>query len=162
MHRRTLLVSLSIPFLAGCLDRYPSPFGDAETTTISPTGPIDPAGGIVSTKSGANSVSLQLEGYDSSKYSEAKFLQTTDSTGNPADLSRSQVTSTPQLQNALAYFGPEVEEVSVRMPLSDGYALSDALNSYWSSDDDARRNADEQKVYRFEDVQFTVLVIYYD
>jgi hypothetical protein len=133
-----------------------------ETMQATPNGPIEPADGIETAKQGDDSVGIHLEGYDSDEYSEARFFRATDSDGVPAELSRSQVTSTPQLQNALAYFGPEVEEVSVRMPLSDGYSLSDALDSYWDSADDAERNADGDKVYRFEDVRFTVLIVYYD
>lgn len=176
MYRRTFLTGLPIPLFGGCLGRdTPSSEGTAsntegtasttdapETTTVAHTGPIDPADGIDRVRGGDDSVGVHLDGYDSSKYSEARFFRSADSTGVPADLSRSQVTSTSQLQNALAYFGPEVDEVSVRMPLSDGYALSDALDSHWSADGNAQLDADEEEVYRFEEVQFTVLVIYYE
>lgn len=111
---------------------------------------------------GDDSVNIHLEGYESSKYAEADFLRVTDSTGVPADLSQSQVTSTPQLQNALAYFGPEIDEVSVRMPLSEGYSLFDSLDSFWNADAEARRNESGDKVFEFDTVQFTTIIIYYD
>lgn len=182
MYRRTLLAGVGVSLLAGCTERFGAPVPNPDdateettgeqtaeetttgglATTPGPTGPIDPAGGIQRVRLDDDSASVYLDGYDSSKYAEARFLRATDSAGVPAELSRSQVTSAPQLQNALAYFGPNAEEVSVRMPLSDGYALSDALDSYWKSADDAAKNADDEKVYRFEDLRFTVLTVYYD
>lgn len=169
MHRRTFLAGLPIPFLGGCLDRYDTPSREGNSTTTpsnttiaTPTGPIEPTDDIMKAKRGDDSVSIQLVGYDSSKFAEAEFFRAAGSTGTLADLSRSQVRSTLQLQNALAYFGPEIEKVSVSMPISDGYTLTNALDSYWNADADARRNEDEEKVYRFEDIQFTVLVVFYE
>lgn len=170
--RRTLLAGLPTCLLSGCLgDVSPSENSTATTdssetttpnTTVEPTGPIEPTDAVERVRGGDDSVNIQLAGYDSSKFSEAQFFRATDSTGVPADLSRSQVTSALQLQNALAYFGPEVEEVSVSMPVSDGYSLANALSTYWASADDAERNDNEEEVYRFEDVRFTALVVHYD
>lgn len=183
MQRRTLLAGLLVPCLTGCVERYvPSDGGNdsttrrsktttrstktttrsTETTTVAHRGPVEPTDGIAQVRGDEDSVSIELDGYDSSEFAEAQFTRTTDSTGVPVELSRSQVTSTPELQNALAYFGPDIEEVSVSMPVSDGYDLANALDSYWEGDTDARLNDDEEEVYEFEGVRFTALVLFYE
>lgn len=169
MHRRALLAGIGTSLLAGCTSRFDAPTsnsndsgGTTTAATPTPTGPVEPAGGIQRVKRGDDSVGIHLDGYDSMEYAEGSFFRRTDSSGVAADLSRSQVTSAPQLQNALAFFGPELSEVSVRMPLEDGYDLADALDAYWNADEEAERNADDEKVYRFDDLRFTALVVFYE
>lgn len=170
MHRRPLLAGVGTSLLAGCTNRLGAPTsnpgdsGDGTTTgtTPTPTGPVESAGGVQRVEQGDDSVGVYLDGYDSMEYAEGQFFRRTSSSGVPAALSRSQVTSASQLQNALAFFGPTVAEVSVRMPLEDGYDLTDALDAYWKADADAERNADDERVYEFEGLRFTGLVVFYE
>lgn len=133
--------------------------GNTSSTTsksYTTNGPTQLTDSIRKVERSGEVVTVYLTEYDMMDYAEIDVLPITSSTDEPLVLTDAQIRQNPPLQDGLAFYRSELDEIEVNASYEAGQQVKQNLESYWEAHG---RDTDvllRKRVYEFESVRFSV------